>query len=139
MESVQELAPVTGVSRACRALGVARSTLYRSIRPASEPEPLRPRPKPDRALSEPERQEVLAQLHSERFVDRSPGEVHATLLDEGRFLCSVRTMYRIFVRHINPNLPMPFGIPYFADPQSVQFDEISRRYTPDGCWPQSKG
>jgi putative transposase len=95
MESVQELAPVTGVSRACRALGVARSTLYRSIRPASEPEPLRPRPKPDRALSEPERQEVLAQLHSERFVDRSPGEVHATLLDEGRFLCSVRTMYRI--------------------------------------------
>ena len=95
MESVQELAPVTGVSCACRALGVARSTLYRSMQPPSEPKIPPPRPKPDRALSEPERQEVLAQLHSERFVDRSPGEVHATLLDEGRFLCSVRTMYRI--------------------------------------------
>ncbi len=50
MESVQELAPVTGVSRACEALGVARSTLYRSIRLAWEPEPPRPRPKPDASI-----------------------------------------------------------------------------------------
>ncbi len=54
-----------------------------------------PRPTPERALSEPERQQVLEVLHSERFVDVSPEETWATLLDEGTYLCSTRTMYRI--------------------------------------------
>ena len=53
------------------------------------------RPTPARALSEPERQEVLQVLHSERFVDAAPVQVHATLLEEGSYLCSPRTMYRI--------------------------------------------
>ena len=55
----------------------------------------RPRPAPARALSEPERAGVLEQLHSERFVDASPAEVWATLLDEGTYLASERTMYRL--------------------------------------------
>jgi putative transposase len=46
-------------------------------------------------LSEAERQQVLELLHSERFVDQAPPVVYATLLDEGQYLCSVRTMYRI--------------------------------------------
>jgi putative transposase len=50
---------------------------------------------PERALSEPERAEVLATLSSDRFVDVSPEETWATLLDEGTYLCSARTMYRI--------------------------------------------
>ena len=52
-----------------------------------------------RALSEPERGAVLEVLHSERFVDTSPEETYATLLDEGTYLCSTRTMYRILAAH----------------------------------------
>ena len=50
---------------------------------------------PARALSEPEREAVLAELRSERFIDSSPAQVWATLLDEGRYLASERTMYRL--------------------------------------------
>jgi putative transposase len=52
-------------------------------------------PTPARALAPTERQAVLDVLHSERFCDRSPVEVHATLLEEGQYLCAPRTMYRI--------------------------------------------
>jgi putative transposase len=90
---------------ACRALAVARATVYRwkaedDVAPqglqgneVTTAEPV-PRESP-RALEPEERQAVLDVLHSERFVDRSPAEVHATLLDEGKYLCSERTMYRI--------------------------------------------
>jgi len=56
---------------------------------------MRPRPVPERALSATEREAVLAELRSERFVDSSPAQVWATLLDEGRYLASERTMYRL--------------------------------------------
>ena len=55
------------------------------------------RPSPARALSPVERATVLTVLHEERFQDRSPAAVQATLLDEGQYLCSIRTMYRILV------------------------------------------
>jgi len=57
------------------------------------------RPRPHRALDETEREEVLGALHCERFVDKAPAQVWATLLDEGTYLCSVRTMYRILEEH----------------------------------------
>ncbi len=53
----------------------------------------RPRPTPPRALDPLERQGILDLLHT-RFVDQAPAQVHATLLDEGTYLCSPRTMYR---------------------------------------------
>ena len=53
------------------------------------------RPAPPRALAPDEREVVLDTLHCERFMDRAPAQVHATLLDEGTYLCSPRTMYRI--------------------------------------------
>jgi len=93
-DTVDELAPVIGTRPACRALGASVATIYRRRRPP-EPRPPRPRPTPARALSEPERERVLQVLHSERFVDVSPEETYATLLDEGTYLCSTRTMYRI--------------------------------------------
>jgi len=58
-----------------------------------------PRPKPVRALSEPERQTVIDTLHEPQFVDKAPAEIWATLLDEGSYLCSIRTMYRILRDH----------------------------------------
>jgi putative transposase len=93
-QTVEELTPLIGTRPACRALGAAPATIYRRRRPPT-PSPPRPRPAPPRALSEAEREAVLAELHSERFVDCSPAAVWATLLDEGRYLASERTMYRL--------------------------------------------
>jgi len=92
--AVEELRPLAGTRPACRALGVAPATLYRHLRP---PKPKTPRlwVTPARALSPRERDLVLFELHSERFLDASPAAVVATLLDEGRYLASERTMYRV--------------------------------------------
>lgn len=85
-----------GIARACRALGMSRSTLYYQRRPPDPPKPVaEPRKPPRHAISEAERQQVLDALNSERFMDKSPTEVYATLLDERTYLCSTRTMYRI--------------------------------------------
>ena len=91
--AVQPLASQVGVAPACRALGVPRASFYRRQRPA--PGHQQPRPTPARALCASERAHVLDVLASPRFVDRSPAEVVATLLDEGQYLCAERTMYRI--------------------------------------------
>ncbi|QDT04485.1 Integrase core domain protein [Rubripirellula lacrimiformis] len=73
-------------------MNVSRATFYRRRDPDRQ---AAPRPAPARALSPQERQEVLDQLNSERFADHAPRQVYAKLLDEGDYLCSVRTMYRI--------------------------------------------
>jgi len=92
--TVEELTPVVGTRPACRALGAAPATIYRRRTPPA-PRPPRPRARSPRALSDVERKAVLAELHSERFVDCAPAQVYATLLDEGRYLASERTMYRV--------------------------------------------
>ncbi len=97
--AVAELAPTIGVRDACDAVGVAQAGYYRRHRRSPAPQrpapiPHRDRPQP-RALSEAERAAILDELHSERFVDTSPTEVWATLLDEGRYLGSVSTFYRL--------------------------------------------
>jgi putative transposase len=91
---VAELAPVTGTVAACAALAVSRATHYRRIA-GRRLGPPAPRPSPARALTETERTTVLDLLHTERFIDVSPAETYATLLDEGTYLASERTMYRI--------------------------------------------
>ena len=92
MNAVEQLAPSVGIAPACAGLGVNRASYYRKQQPQQQP---KPKPKPARALRDEDRQQVLQVLHSQRFVDQSPQEVYATLLDEGTFLCSIRTMYRI--------------------------------------------
>ena len=86
------LAPQVGWQPACEALSVSRATVYRRRRP---PATARPRPRPRRALTPGEHAVVVTQLHSPRFVDSAPREIYATLLDEGQYLCSPRTMYRL--------------------------------------------
>jgi len=93
-QAVEDLSPVVGTRPACRALGVAYATIYRRRTPPA-PRPKRPRKPSARALAPEERQAVLDVLHSERFIDQSPGSVVATLLDDERYLASERTMYRI--------------------------------------------
>ncbi len=92
--AIVEIEPLVGTLPACRALGASRAGLYRRRSPPT-PRVLRPRRPPDRALSEAERAAVLEQLNSKRFVDAAPAEVYATLLDEGRYMASERTMYRL--------------------------------------------
>jgi putative transposase len=82
-----------GKKGACEALAVPRATFYRHHNPA--PRLRNNRPRPPLALASSERQAVMDELHSQRFQDKAPLEIYATLLDEGRYLCSPRTMYRI--------------------------------------------
>jgi putative transposase len=80
---------------ACMAMDICRATLYRQERPRSNVlAPSKDKTDP-RVLRPEEKQKVLDIMHSERFVDQSPAEAYATLLDEGTYLCSVRTIYRI--------------------------------------------
>jgi putative transposase len=92
IEAVEEVAPEVGVSVACASLGVPRSSLYRARQGTR---PARPRSKPTRALSDLERKTVHDTLNSRRFQDAAPRQVYASLLDEGTYLCSWSTMYRI--------------------------------------------
>jgi putative transposase len=96
MSAALELGESVGQAVACRALGVPRATLYRHMQPAAAQ---RVRPTPERALDAAERQVVLDHLHSERFRDKAPVEVYATLLDENIYLCSIRTMHRILAQN----------------------------------------
>jgi putative transposase len=95
MTAAHQLGQTVGRAAACRALNVPRASLYRHLRPSEPAPPAAPRPSPPRALAPAEQQRILDVLHSERFQDTAPNEVFASLLDEGTYLCSVRTMYRI--------------------------------------------
>jgi len=94
MEAAEVLAGDVGLSSACRALRVSRAGIYRK-RFGAKPSSSQERSASVRALDPEERRVVLDILHSERFVDRAPQEVYATLLDEERYLCSISSMYRI--------------------------------------------
>lgn len=87
-----------GTRALCRALGEPPSTWYRHAAALSaEKKPLSLR-RSSRRLKEEEEQQVHTTLNSERFVDVAPAEVYTILLDEGTYLCSERTMYRILER-----------------------------------------
>lgn len=94
MDSVQALAQETNIHLACASLSMSRSSYYRHENRQHIAQNLVIR-RPPLSLSLSERDHVLQVLHSERFVDFAPAEIHATLLDEGSYLCSVRTMYRL--------------------------------------------
>ncbi len=92
MQIVADVKARLGVAPTCAAMGVARSSFYRHQRPQVVSAPRRP---PPRALSPTERETALAVLHEPRFVDLAPAQVYTRLLDEDRYLCSERTLYRI--------------------------------------------
>src|SRR5437879_8506873 len=98
MVAVTELASEVGTSAACQALCSRRPSYYRDRGKISLPAETASRPTPPRALRPVERETVLSRLHEERFQDRSPAAVYATLLDEGEYHCSIRTMYRLLER-----------------------------------------
>jgi putative transposase len=94
MVAIDAVTPTGEIAALCHSVGLARATLYRRRQPVRPSTPAVRAPSL-RALIPAERQAVLDVLHSERFLDQSPAEVHATLLEEQTYLCSTRTMYRI--------------------------------------------
>jgi transposase InsO family protein len=93
MNAAMQLSSDFGILSACQALSVPRASFYRFFAP--KPQRTSIRPAPPKALSADERTVVLEALHSQRFQDSTPYEIYASLLDEGRFICSISTMYRI--------------------------------------------
>lgn len=96
MQPAEELSKTIGVKAACATLGIPRSSPYRVRRRRWVP--IHPKSSP-RALSPAEKEVIREELNSERFVDCAPREVYATLMDEGRYLCSWRSMYHILAEH----------------------------------------
>jgi len=92
MHAVETVHAELGVKASCTALGLPRATWYRAHR-TTAPAPAR-KPSP-RALSSAERQEVFDLAHDQRFADLALPQIHAITLDEGRYICSQRTMYRV--------------------------------------------
>ena len=89
-----ELQPLIGTAGACRGSGKSRATHYRRCQ-SPKLGPKRPRGTPSNALSKVETGELLALLRSPRFVDLAPAQAWAILLDEGRYVASISTMYRV--------------------------------------------
>ncbi len=95
MIAIDAVATAGETTALCQSIGVSRASLYRRRQPAQPTVSAPPRRPSPRALVPAEREAILHALHSERFVDQSPAEVHATLLEEQTYLGSVRTMYRV--------------------------------------------
>lgn len=96
MKAASELSRDVGRKPACEALRVPRATFYRYLGQSRQFRSGKGScTTPPLSLSQTERQDVIDTLHSEKFQDKAPYEVYATLLDEGKYHCSIRTMYRI--------------------------------------------
>jgi putative transposase len=95
MKLVEDLAVTVGTKAACAALQVPRATIYRHRKARTMPRLPRQRCPGARSLSPTEQQAVLAELSLPEHADLAAPQVYALLLDQGRYLCSIRTMYRI--------------------------------------------
>ena len=99
-EAIDELAPIVGTTAALAAVGLDRASWYRRHRQSPRPErPDRVATPQPRALTPVESKQIKALLESDEFVDEAPATVYAKLLDEGTYLGSVSTMYRILRAH----------------------------------------
>jgi putative transposase len=95
MDFIEDIdSPSIPIVHACNALGMSRATMYRRTT-CEKPPSYSVRPPNPRRLGENERQTILDVLHSEQFVDQPPPEVYATLLSQGVYMASIRTMYRV--------------------------------------------
>ena len=94
MNAAKSLSNEIPISEACASLGVPRSSFYRAQCPKKKPVEGDNKSKPPLALSDQEKRSVIELLHDGRFADKTPYELYGSLLDEGEYVCSIRTMYR---------------------------------------------
>jgi len=99
MKVTESLAKEVTVRQACAALTIPHASFYRWRNRRKNTRKETPRLAPPLALSEEEEKAILEILHEERFVDMAPPQIYSKLLDEGKFYCSIRTMYRILAKH----------------------------------------
>jgi putative transposase len=107
MEALGDLTPDGGViAMTCDALNVSRASFYRRQKRLRKPPSPSSRSKPARSLGVTERQieralcqNVLGLLRTPSYVDLAPAEIYASLLDQGIYHCSIRTMYRWLHEH----------------------------------------
>ena len=93
---VAELEPLISITAACQLVGKSRAAFYRHRNP--RPRAILPasaRPAPPWTLTDTERARLLAALNADRFADKAPAQIWAILLDEGTYLGSISTMYRL--------------------------------------------
>lgn len=95
MNTIEQHRDQAGTLPLCKALKIPRASFYRQQVKSADVGSAVPRQRPEHALSETEQQKVLATLHAPRFIDLAPSQVYAQLLEEGHYLCSIRTMYRL--------------------------------------------
>jgi putative transposase len=96
MQLIEQRDPEVPVNAACHALNVSRASLYRARKPtAPTPRDIAVRAPSPRRLDDAERKHILDTLHSLEFADQPPAEVYAKLLGRGKYLASIRTMYRV--------------------------------------------
>jgi len=95
MNTIEQHRHQAGTLPLCEALNIPRASFYRQQARNANVAPVVPRQRPEHALSVTEQQTVLATLHAPRFVDLAPSQIYARLLEEGHYLCSIRTMYRL--------------------------------------------
>lgn len=131
--------PEVPLAPACEALGVPRSTAYRHLRPKTsepppEPEEEKTVKRSPRRLSEEERTLIVETMHSERFIDQTPWQAQAELLDEGKYIASVRTIYRVLAdlgetrERRNQRAPRSYAVPRLVaeGPNQVWTWDISK-------------
>jgi len=99
MKLAESLAKEVNVHQACATLAIPRASYYRWQDREEHGRKERRTNRPPLSLSDAEERVALEILHSDRFVDKAPQEIYNALLDEGDYLCSVRTMYRLLGRH----------------------------------------
>ena len=92
---VNDLSTKVGTKRACNGFGIPRSSYYYWKNQDTKSVLYGEKRLPDFAYSLAERQEILNVMNSDIYMNQTPYEIYASKLDEGEYLCSVRTMYRI--------------------------------------------
>ena len=119
IQAVETLGPTLGITAACEAIGLPRGSFYHAHAPVASgiSGPASERLPSPRALTPVEKTTVREVLNSERFQDQAPREVYATLLDEERYLCSWRTMYRILAE--NQEIRVELGYHETAGPRDL--------------------
>jgi putative transposase len=120
MKAVQELPPSVRPAVECSAIGVPRATVYRH-RLLKAAVAHKPRQASPRALSGDERSRILGVLHGESFADKAPAQTYAKLVDQGTYLCSIRTIYRVLEadQEVRERRRNQLRHPAYAKPQLV--------------------
>ena len=130
---IGQIAPLLGTKAACVAVGRPRATHYRQLRPARLT-PRVPRPAPPNKLGPAEVGLILSTLNSARFADASPTQAYYVLLDEGTYIASPSTFYRV----LRANKLVRERRRQASHPPRVRPELVARRPNVVWCWDITK-